>query len=122
MERVIQTEFNKDFRGILARALISAAAKAIAQAALRRQDNGAILAALVAVYSFATTAADVRIWSALPKDFQVARLPVPDDRKLVINSAGGAPLVIDIPACTYAIVYIKIITAGSMPVYEVLTF
>jgi hypothetical protein len=122
MERVIQTEFNKDFRGILARAIASAVVKAVAQAAMRRQDNGQILAALVAAYSFATTAADVRIWSALPKDFQIARCPIPDDRKLTINPPGGAPFEIDIPTCTNAIVYVKIIAAGSNPVYEVLTF
>jgi hypothetical protein len=122
MERVIQTEFNKDFRGILARAIASAVVKAVAQSSLRRQDNGAILAALVAVYSAATTAADVRIWSALPKDFQIARCPIPDDRKLTINPPGGAPFEINVPTCTNAIVYIKIITAGSRPVYEVLTF
>jgi hypothetical protein len=122
MDRVIETEFNKDFRGILARAIASAAAKAVAQTALRRQDNGEILAALVAAYSAATTAADVRIWSALPKDFQIARCTIPDDRKLTINPPGGAPFEIDVPTCTNAIVYIKIVTAGSKPVYEVLTF
>ncbi|MGA2092230.1 MAG: hypothetical protein ABSH16_02330 [Sedimentisphaerales bacterium] len=122
MERVIQTEFKKDFRGILARAIASAVVKAVAQAAMRRQDNGAILAALVAVYSAATTAADVRIWSALPKDFQIARCPIPDDRKLTISPPGGAPFEIYVPTCTNAIVYVKIIAAGSNPVYEVLTF
>jgi hypothetical protein len=122
MERVIQTEFKKDFRGILARAIASAVVKAVAQAALRRQDNGKILAVLVAVYSAATTAADVRIWSALPKDFQIARFPIPDDRKMTINPPGGAPFEIDVPTCTNAIVYIKIIRAGGSPVYEVLTF
>jgi hypothetical protein len=122
MERVIQTEFKKDFRGILARAITSAAIKAVAQAAMQRQKNGSFAAALLAIYSFATTAADVRIWSALPKDFQIARCPIPDDRKLTINPPGGAPFEIDIPTCTNAIVYVKIIAAGSNPVYEVITF
>jgi hypothetical protein len=89
---------------------------------LRKQDNGAILAFLMTAYSAATTAADVRIWSALPRDFQIARCTIPDDRKLLINPPGGATFEIDIPACTNAIVYIKIVTAGSRPVYEVLTF
>jgi hypothetical protein len=122
MDRIIETEFNKDFKGILARAIASAVVKAVAQAALRRQDNGAILALMMAAYSAATTAADVRIWSALPKDFQIARCAIPDDRKLKINPPGGAPFEIDVPTCTNAIVYVKIIAAGSRPVYEVLTF
>ena len=122
MERVIQTEFKKDFRGILARAIASAVLKAATQAALQNQDNGSLAAALFAVYSYATTAADVRIWSALPKDFQIARCAIPADGKLEIVPAGGAPFEVNIPACKNAIVYIKIIHAGASPVCEVLTF
>jgi uncharacterized protein len=122
MERVIQTEFKKDFRGILARAIASAVVKAVAQASVRKNDNYGIATALIAAYSFATTAADVRIWSALPKDFQIARCPIPDDRKLTISPPGGAPFEINVPTCTNAIVYVKIIAAGSNPVYEVITF
>jgi len=75
MDRVIQTEFKKDFQGILTRAIISATTKAIAQyAAQKNEDSSAQLASLlVAAYSYATTAADVRIWTTLPKNFQVAR-------------------------------------------------
>jgi hypothetical protein len=125
MERVIQTEFKKDFRGIVLRAIASAAVKTAAQAALsnRNRDNGgAFLAFLVAAYSAATTAADVRIWSALPNDFQVAKCPIPGNRVLKISPPGGANFDISIPSCQNAIVYIKIVHAGAMPVYEVLTF
>jgi hypothetical protein len=122
MERVIQTEFKKDFRGILARAIASAVLKAAAQASVSDNDEYGVATALIALYSVATTAADVRIWSALPKDFQVARCAIPADRKLEIVPAGGAPFEINIPACKNAIVYIKIIHAGASPVCEVLKF
>ncbi|MFH1371260.1 MAG: hypothetical protein ABII09_08260 [Planctomycetota bacterium] len=122
MERVIQTEFKKDFKGILARAIASAVLKAVTQASLRNQDNGSIAAALFAVYSYASTAADVRIWSALPKDFQIARCTIPNDRKLKIIPAGGTPFEVNISTCTNAIVYIKITSAGNQPVFEVMTF
>jgi hypothetical protein len=122
MERVIQTEFNKDFKGILIRAIASAVVKATAQASLSNQKNGELAALLVAAYSAATTAADVRIWSALPKDFQIARCAIPENRTLQIFPAGNIPFEVNIPPCKNAIVYIRIINAGATPVCEVLAF
>jgi hypothetical protein len=122
MERVIQTEFKKDFKAILARAIASAAVKAAAQASMENQDNGKWAALAMALYSYATTAADVRIWSALPKDFQVARCAIPANGQLLITSPDGCGFEVNIPACKNAIVYVKIIRAGARPVYEVFTF
>ena len=85
MERVIQTEFNKDFKGILIRAIASAVVKAAAQASLRDNENyGIWAAASYGGLQRATTAADVRIWSTLPKDFQIARCAIPENRTLQI--------------------------------------
>jgi hypothetical protein len=121
MERVIETEFKKDFRGILLRAIASAVVKAGAQASVRGSDQYGVLTAVIAAYSVATTAADVRIWSALPKDFQVARFAIPGNRLLTVF-AGNTAFDVHIPPCRNAIVYIKIINAGATPVYEVLEF
>jgi hypothetical protein len=124
MDRVVQTEFSKDYPGILTRAIISATAKAVAQYALEQQDSSyaSLASTLVAAYSFASTAADVRIWTALPKDFQVARLPKPKNGKLKITPPGSFPLDIDIPQCNNAVVYVKIITNRAVPVCNVMAF
>ena len=122
MERVIETEFNKDFKGILIRAIASAVVKAVAQASVRDNDNYGIMTAALAVYSAATTAADVRIWSTLPKDFQIARCAIPENRKLQIFPAGNISFEVNIPPCKNAIVYIRIINVGATPVCEVLAF
>ncbi|MGA2323435.1 MAG: hypothetical protein ABSG22_06260 [Sedimentisphaerales bacterium] len=122
MERVIETEFNKDFKGILIRAIASAVVKAVAQASVRDNDNYGIMTAVIAAYSVATTAADVRIWSTLPKDFQIARCAIPENRKLQIFPAGNIPFEVNIPPCKNAIIYIRIINAGASPVCEVLAF
>jgi hypothetical protein len=124
MDRVVQTEFSKDFGGILTRAIISATAKAVAQYAIQQQGSNAAtaLSYAVAAYSFASTAADVRIWTALPKDFQVARFPKPKNGKLKIIPPGSIPLDIDIPQCNNAVVYIKIITNQAVPVCNVMAF
>lgn len=121
MDRVVQTEFSKDYEGILTRAIISATVKAVAQYALQEQgSSGASLLSIgMAVYSFASTAADVRMWTTLPKDFQVARFKKPKNGKLKINSI---PLDIDIPDCNNAIIYVKITNSQALPVYEVMTY
>ena len=124
MDRVIQTEFSKDFGGILTRAIISATVKAVAQYALEEEGSSAASMASIAVaaYSFMSTAADVRIWTALPKDFQIARFRKPKNGKLKVTPPGSISLDIDIPHCNNAIVYVKIITNQATPVYEVMTF
>ncbi len=124
MDRVIQTEFSKDFKGILTRAIISATAKAIAQYALEQEGSSAasIASIVVAAYSFSSTAADVRIWTTLPKDFQIARFKMPEAGKLQITAPGSIPLDIDIPGCNNAIVYVRITANQATPVYEVMGF
>ncbi|MHC5075635.1 MAG: COG3014 family protein [Planctomycetota bacterium] len=124
MDRVVQTEFNKDFGGILTRAIISTTAKAIAQYALEKQnsDAGTILSIGMAIYSAATTSADVRIWTTLPKNFQVARFDKPTDGKFTVAPPGGQSFEIEIGDCTNALVYVRIAFANSRPVYEVITY
>ncbi|HUV41173.1 MAG TPA: hypothetical protein VMW23_05250 [Sedimentisphaerales bacterium] len=123
MDRVVQTEFSKEYNGILTRAIVSATAKAIAQYVLQEQgSNAASLVSLaVAVYSFASTAADVRIWTTLPKDFQVARFNKPKNGVLKIT-AGDSVLNVNIPHCNNAIVYVRIIANQAPAVCEVMAF
>lgn len=124
MDRVVQTEFNEDFKGILTRAIISATAKAVSQYALAEEgsSSAALASVLVAVYSFATTAADVRIWTTLPKDFQVARLPMPPDRLVTIEPPGAELFQVKIPACKNALVYVRIPFKQARPVYDLMMY
>lgn len=124
MDRIIQTEFEKDFKGILTRAIISTTSKAVAQYALTKQSNsGSELASIVvAVYSFATTAADVRIWTTLPKEFQSARLNIPENRRLAITPSGGQPFQVEIPPCNNALVYVRIPFHQTKPIYDIIKF
>ncbi len=124
MDRVIQTEFSKDYPGILTRAIISATAKAIAQYALEKQDSSesSLASLFMAAYTFATTAADVRIWTSLPKEFQVARFPKPESGKLIVQRPGSDPFEINIPDCNNAIVYVRITASQAEPVFEVMNF
>ena len=124
MDRVVRTEFSKDFKGILTRAIISATAKVVAQYALEKQDSSksSIASLLMAAYSYATTAADVRIWTSLPKDFQIARFPKPENGTLKVTPTGSVPFEINIPDCNNVIVYVRITTSQAKPIFEVITF
>jgi len=124
MDRVVQTEFSKDFKGILTRAIMSATAKVIAQYALNKKDDTSpkIISLLATVYSYATTAADVRIWTTLPKNFQVARLPIPPDRLITISPPGGESFPVEIPACKNAFVYVRIPRKQTRQVLDLITY
>jgi hypothetical protein len=104
--------------------MVSTTAKAVAQYVIEKQDSSgaSVLSRIVAAYSYATTAADVRIWTTLPKDFQIARFPKPKDGKLKITPADANPFEIDIPGCNNAIVYVRITANQAKPIFEVMTF
>ncbi len=120
MDRVIHTEFAKDYPGILMRAVVAAAAKAVAQTALtnQRETGAQVMGLMMAVYSAATTTADVRIWTSLPKQFQVVRVPMPTERRLTVR-AGGQTMEIPLKGGRYALVYIRMISGASKPIWEV---
>jgi uncharacterized protein len=125
MDRVIETEFAKEYPWILTRALLAAGVKATGQyfaANTGNHDMQTFLGVITAIYSAATTAADVRIWSALPKDFEVAAMPMPEDGQIVVMTPGGRAYPLNVGACGNAIVYIKMISAYGEPMVEVMKF
>lgn len=121
MDRIIQTEFKKEFDGILLRAILSATAKAAAQYALE-ENNAQAAAILMAFYNYATTAADVRIWSSLPKNFQATRLARPADGRLILAAGQQTPITVELGDCTHAIVYVKMVSSYATPTVELITF
>ncbi len=122
MDVVIHSEFKKDFDAALIRAIASTTAKIIAQYALTNQNsNGSNVAAIMlAVYSFVTNAADVRIWTSLPKDFQAVKFPRPHDNIFQVTSSDLQPLSIQLPECNNAIVYIKITQRNAKPIFYII--
>lgn len=96
MDAVVATDFKNELPSIMAHATASAVAKAVAAyaintAAKEAGGSGAQLAAqlLTAGYQLVMNVADTRTWSTLPKEFQVCRIPMPADRKIVLSAAGG---------------------------------
>ena len=95
VDRLVKTEFDVYFRGALTREIIRAVARVGVQVALGAvrdsisDDNTRMVLTLVqlgtAAYSFATTDADVRSWTALPKKVYVLDLPRPADGAVTVN-------------------------------------
>lgn len=121
IDRIVQTEFKEAFDGILLRSILSATGKAVAQYALERHQKSTA-AVLMALFSYATTAADVRIWSALPKNFQAARLDFPADGRLIVAAGRHPPITVELGDCTHAIVYVKMTSSTATPGVDVIPF
>ncbi len=119
MDRVIQTEFKKQYPWIVSRALLSAMVKTTAQYYAQQQLGpwGGIIAGLM---QLATTAADLRIWSALPKEFQIAKISTPKDGKLNISPPNQPKLSIQLSPHKNYLLYIKIPMTNAPMTYKLL--
>ena len=95
VDRLVKTEFDVYFRGALTREIIRAVARVGVQIALGAvrdsisDDNTRLALTLVqlgtAAYSFATTDADIRSWTTLPKKVYMLDLPRPADGVVTVN-------------------------------------
>lgn len=119
MDRVVQTEFKKRYPATVTRAVTSALIKTFGQYLAQKEfgDLGGFAAAL---YQGATTAADIRIWTALPKEFQVAKVKAPSSGTIVLETPTGKTVNIKVPSNNSSLVYVKIPTSGAKIVYDVI--
>lgn len=124
MDRVIKTEFEKSYGAIFARAVASATTKAIAQYALYKEE-GSVGSLLAAIYAYATTQADLRVWTSLPKEFQLLRIAKPESGRIRINGASNtvfSGIDIEIPGEGNSILYIRMIKPDVAPVWDIINF
>lgn len=119
MDRVVQTEFKKEYKSIVTRAVISALVKTAAQYEAQKKfgDMGGFVAA---IYQGATTSADIRTWTSLPKEFQVAKVPAPSNGVLSIETPVGESINVTVPEKSNALIYVKIPTPGAAVTYNVI--
>lgn len=117
MENVIKTEFEKIYPSIVRRAILSTATKAAINYTIQEQanKNGSGWAALASVastiYQIASTQADTRIWSTLPKEFHLARFSRPENGKLYIKTPNNILIKsLDLPKRDKILIYVKIPT------------
>ena len=107
MGKVIRTEMKERFSGVLARAVTSAISKAVLQNEAAEQFGpwGQLFAA---VFTVATTQADLRSWQALPDHWQAARIDRPANGRLTLLGERGELLgTLEIPQQPFTLVYVK---------------
>ena len=98
LDAVVTEEFNARLPAIVTQEIISSASKAAATWAASQaaysQDYYAGLAVQIAgiAYQAASTAADLRCWSTMPKQVGLLRMPTPADGAIEIRRASGAQL------------------------------
>lgn len=116
MDGLISKEFKTEFPGIMTRAIVSATVKTIAQQQVKEKYGG-VAGFGAALLQAVSTQADLRIWSTLPKEFQIARLPRPDTGVLTIQlPETNQTMTVTLPGDKHNIVYLKIPTRSSVPV------
>jgi hypothetical protein len=113
MDRVVQTEFKKRYPMILSRAIASTLIKTYAQY-YAQQEMGDWGGIAVGLYQAATNSADTRMWTALPKNFQVARVPSPENGKLTLAFPNDTSENVQLESGKSWLVYVKAVTA-AMP-------
>ena len=132
MDRVVMTEFKKEYPAIVRRALFSATTKAVIQYQTQRQAQNsdgkaglafALAAIATTVYTIASTQADTRTWTTLPKRFDLIRLERPAKGKITLKTSTGLSLPeINLPSTQHTLVYVKMATAGAKPSISIIPF
>ncbi len=110
MERVMQTEFKKHYPHIVRRSVISAVSKALMQNIAKSSDND-LASFITSVYSILSTQADTRIWTALPKNFHVAKFKKEDRENIDIYSPYNHKIAtVKLIPAQHTLIYVKIPT------------
>jgi hypothetical protein len=118
---VMRSEFQRRYPSILTAAVIEAAAKIALQNVAAQADSPLVLLAAAAVSQ--VSYADVRSWTPLPKEFQVARINAPKDGNVRLRTMAGVDLgTAKVPTDVSSIVYVKQLRPGSPPAVQVLRF
>ncbi|MFT6916894.1 MAG: hypothetical protein ACJAWL_003237 [Motiliproteus sp.] len=117
MDKIIGAEFEKEFPFILAREVSRTLLKTVAQKQLSDKNPYAGLAA--GLLQAATTSADTRSFTALPKQFQTAHFKRNGDTVKVKAGAYELPVHLDAEADQH-IIYVKATTAAAVPSIRVI--
>lgn len=124
MDRVFQTEFKYTYMDVVSRAVLSAFVKSYAQYLAKENGGsyGGYFQLALGAFQALTTHADTRIWSSMPKDFQVVRVKMPENHQLQLQAGLHKMDVKLADNAKHSVVYVRIPTAQSMPSVSVANF
>jgi hypothetical protein len=120
LDSVISLDFKNEMPVVITKTIAATVTKAVAayaanQAAGQAGGNvaGLLMQVTTAAFEMAVNIADTRTWTTLPKEFQVARIPTPADRKIDLTTPNGMKTSVTVVDGTVNVVYVKSITAGT---------
>ncbi len=120
MDGIVATDFKNEQPVMISKTIAATVIKAVAAYAANeaaRQSGGDLGGLLMqigtAVYQIAVNIADERTWTTLPKEFQVARIPTPADRKIDLTTPNGMKTSVTVSDGTVNVVYVKSINTGT---------
>ncbi len=119
MDNVIKTEFKKRFPLIVTEAVLNSVVKTIAQ---KQLDNnlGGIAGIAGALYQGLTNKADVRSWTALPKNFQSVRVKNTGKPLEIKNDRGEIIETVLLPKNKNAMIYVKSQNLGNNKIHKII--
>jgi hypothetical protein len=120
MDGVVATDFKNEMPVVITKTIAATIVKAVAAYAANdaaRQSGGDLGGLFMqigtAVYQMAVNIADERTWTTLPKEFQVARIPTPADRRIELTAPNGVKTSVTVGAGMVNMVYVKSINAST---------
>jgi len=117
MDSVIKTEFLKRFSQISLDATLNLITKTYLQYELGRDSQlGGFLGML---YQGLTNRADIRSWTALPKNFQSLRVEIDENPVIIRDDIGRVISTVQVEKNTNALIYIKSPTRGDIRVHKI---
>jgi len=103
MDSVVATDFQNEWPIIVTKTLVSAGTKALASYLAKEavKDSGSDAALFMniatAIYQAAVNKADLRTWSTIPKEIQVAAVPLPESRILRLVPSNNTATPVEVP-------------------------
>lgn len=118
MDRVILTEFKYRYNDIVYRAVFGALIKTYVQYEARR-NGGDLYGLATGFLQMALTKADTRTWTSLPKEYQLAKIKMPKDKKIKLQ-VGRENIDIDLKDTQNAIVFVRKTTPYAKVSYNMI--
>jgi hypothetical protein len=122
MKNSVVADFRKELPTVITREISRSVLKIYFQ--YKMQMNYGFIAGVAAgLYQAVTTAVDIRSWTALPENFQVAHMEIPSDGRVTVNPPEGQGIEINLPSdCKNVILYLRIVAPDVEPVYDFMKF
>ncbi len=113
VDAIVATEFRDTYPVIFMRALLAGIVKAAAQygiqESVKNQDQAIQSLVLIAglMYQYSMNQADLRTWTTLPKQIQIARIPRPDSGIIEIHDLNGPTRSLELEPARHILVSIQ---------------